>query len=264
MADNRLELKVYAKLGAAAAAAFSAEYLASPFTKTVYAPYYSGYMLTGYQIGGGAAVTAGTIDRYTFTAQAASAGITFLYTAEAEYIASKFVTLTVKGSDGADTLYSYAKQVLKDTAADVGAAAIAGYVLDEGDGRNYKDGDHTNKLPGNFGTLAVSPAADSAVIFYFAKNKRDVKADAVYGGGSLPGYPQVIGTYTVGEAVTAYAPAIPGYQLAAGEPAYRKHTVVTNADNNAVTFSYVKSQGNVLFSMSTKPAAMCCCRPARP
>ena len=247
MQDNRLTLTVQTKEGTSPAATHISWRLPSPYTRTVYAPYLPGYILTGYQIDGGTPVTAGTINEYSFSAQSAAHIITFLYMDEDDYIDGKFGLITVIASDGTSTLSQATTLVKTGGNVIVTAPDLPGWVLDSAHNANYQNGDGTGTF--GKGTVDTSVSGPYSYTFYYTKNTRDVYVDALFSGSSLGGYPLKISSSTVGEVLNIYAPVIPGYELASSEPLSRTHTVAagTTQAANTVSFTYVKSQGNVLF-----------------
>ncbi|MDR0862688.1 MAG: S-layer homology domain-containing protein [Oscillospiraceae bacterium] len=166
MNDARVSLTIKTQLGKGTATPYGdVERLVSPFDKTVYAPYISGYILAGYTIDADDEVTTGTIDTVSLTSKAANTVVTFRYIPETDYVASQFVELTIIASDGTDTLTSQTSLIYKGKATEITAPTISGYALDTTIASNYLDHDDTK--PENFGKAEVTLDANGSKTFFY-------------------------------------------------------------------------------------------------
>ena len=172
---------------------------------TVYAPHVAGYVLT----------TAGS---KAFTNLTADDSATFVYKLGTD----DYVTLTVTGSDGANSLYTYTSLVPKSTATTVHASSIPGYVLDTTRTENYSNG----TLSGTLGEREITLSANGSHVFYYKKNTATVTVDFLdqATGITISGKTAQTVTGTIGESITVNAPVIADYELITTETATKSHT----------------------------------------
>jgi hypothetical protein len=161
MTDIRATLNILTKLGAAAPTTVSSELMATPYTKTVYAPYVSGWVVTGYQIGSNIPVMTGTVTAAALSAVTADpTNVTFFYITEEEYIGERFITLTIEGRHGSSVLYRYSKLVeVSDTdltlAVPEDVFEVPGFVLEDGQTYTFVP-DRNKTLRFNYVTLVTT------------------------------------------------------------------------------------------------------------